>query len=221
MPIAFGYFTFLFYFPGVAGVQEVFEAANTLFGDHVGELLVDDVLEARGIGPSAENSDGSGESGAVGHGGKKEGVMGARVMDVVNEEIAFGDAVAQLDDFQIAVGDLTYTFFAILAEDHGLAVFKLKNMVGASFFFGDVEPCAIIEDIAILQDFGEGGALVSSGGAKSVLEVTLEDVDGAGDEGGVGADGEGDHVEGTIGRAVWSGLGDLADFGSRRILTLS
>ena len=43
------------------------------------------------------------------------------------------------------------------------AVFELNDVFAAGVFFGDSGPCAIIEDVAVLQDFDEGRAFVSGG----------------------------------------------------------
>ena len=204
--------------PGIAAAQELGEVADATFGLDVADLLVDDVFVARKIVPGAEDADGSWEAFAMLHVGEKECVGGARVMGVVDDEVGFGDAVAQLDDFDVAIGLAANAFVAILAEDERLAVFELDDVFAASVFFGDAGPGTVIENVAVLQDFDEGGAFVGGGVFERVFEVGLEDVHGARDESGFGADGQRDRIEGAIERTVGSGLGFFAHFGSWGIL---
>ena len=60
---------------------------------------------------------------------------------VVDEQILLGDAVAELDDFEIHAVEAN-ALVAILAEDQRLAVFELDDVLAAGFFFGEVEPRA-------------------------------------------------------------------------------
>src|SRR4030095_16837022 len=152
------------------------------FGLYVGDLLRDDVLVAGKIGPGAEYTDRSREARALFHVRELEGVERARVMDVVDDEIGFGDTVTELDDFNIAIGGAADALVAISAEDERLAVFDLDDMLTARVFFSDAGPRAIIEDVAVLQNFYEGGAFVRRRMLQCVLQVGLEDVDGAGNE---------------------------------------
>ena len=75
----------LLYFPDVAGTKEFVEIAGTFFGDDVAHLLVNHVFIAGQVIPSAENADGGGETGAVLHVRKQEGVGRAGVMGVVDD----------------------------------------------------------------------------------------------------------------------------------------
>jgi len=140
-------------------------------------------------------------------------------MCVVNEEIGLGDAVAQLNDFDVAVRLAADAFVAIFSEDERLAVLELDDVLAAGVFFGEREPRTVIEDVAVLEDFDEGGAFVLGGLLESVFEVALEDVHGARDESGFGADGERNRIEGAIERTEWGGLRLFVEFGRRRILT--
>ncbi len=96
----------------------------------------------------------------------------------------------------------------------------MSPSLAAGLFFGYAVPGAVIEYVAVLQDFDEGGTLVSGGGAQGVFQVSLENVHGAGHEGGLSADGQRDGIERTIRRAVGSGLGNLLKFGGGRVLPL-
>ena len=112
---------------------------------------------------------------------------------VVDEQIFFGEAVAvaEVDDFEIEAVHAD-AFVAILSEDERLAVFEVDDLFAARVFFGERFPRAVVEDIAILQNFDVGGALMRGGFLRGFFEVLLEDIDGAGDERGFRADGERD-----------------------------
>jgi len=75
-------------------------------------------------------------------------------------------------------------------------VLELNDVLAAGVALGQGEPCAVIEDVAVLQNLHKRGALVSGGVLQRFFQVTLEDVDRAGDEGGFGADGERNWVNG-------------------------
>ncbi len=139
---------------------------------------------------------------------------------VVYEKILLGDAVAELDDFEVEAVQAN-ALVAILAEDQRLAVLELNDVLAARVFFRDVRPRAVVEDIAILQNFHVRRALVGRGFFQRVLQVLLEDVDRARDERGFGADRERNRIERAVGGAVGRGFRFLADFGRRRILALS
>ena len=120
---------------------------------------------------------------------------------VVDDEIGCGDAVGELDDFEVTVGLAADALVAVLAENHRLAVFQLEDVFAAGIALGQVEPRAIVEDVAVLQNLDVGGTFVRGGVSQGVLQVALEDVDGARDEGGFGADGQRNGIEGTVDRA--------------------
>ena len=122
-------------------------------------LLVDHIFVARQIVPGAQNADRSGEAGASFHVRKQESVGGPRVMSIVNDQVGFRDAIAELHDFDVAIGLAADALVAILAEHEGLAVLQLNDVLAARFFFRQTGPRAIIENIAVLQNFDERGAL--------------------------------------------------------------
>src|SRR4029077_20549479 len=97
-------------------------------------------------------ADGGGEAGPVLHVGEQESVRGARVVRVVDDEIGFGNAVAELDDFDVTVGFAANAFVAILAEDERFAVLELHDVLAASVAFGERKPGAVVEDVAVLED---------------------------------------------------------------------
>ena len=79
----------------------------------------------------------------------------------MDHQIGFGDAVAELHDFDVAVGLLPNALVAILAKNERLAVFELQNLLTASLALGQREPRAIVEDIAVLQNFDERRAFMA------------------------------------------------------------
>src|SRR4030095_2583750 len=109
---------------------------------------------------------------------------------------------------------------AFLAKDERLGVRELEDLFAAGVLFGDTGPGAVVENVAVLKDFNEGGALVRGGLFQGVFQMSLEDVDGAGDESGFGAYGQRNRVEGAIQRAVGGGLGFLIEFRRWRIMSL-
>jgi len=115
----------LAHFPGVAGVQEFVQVARAALGDDVLYLLVHDVLVAGQVVPCAKDADGRGETGAMLHVGEQEGVRRAGMMRVVNDEIGFGDAVAERHDFDVAIGFAANALVVVFAEYQRLAVFEL------------------------------------------------------------------------------------------------
>ena len=212
--------TVLFDGPGVAGLQEFAKVARAFFGDDRVDLIVDDGLKIREMAPGPEDPDRGWKTFALLHVGKLEGVVRAGMMNVVDHQIGFADAVAELHDFNVAIGAAAKALFAILAKDHGLAVFELQNVLAAGFFFGDPEPGAVVEDIAILQNFDERRTFMGGRCLKRVFEMALEDVHGSGNESCFSADGKRNRIEWAVGGAEGRGLGDLLEFGSGRILPL-
>ena len=199
-------------------MEEFAKVAGAFLCDDGVDLIVDHGFEIGQMAPSAEDADGSWKTLALLHMAKLECVVRARMMDVVDDQVGFADAVAELHDFDIPIRGATYTLFAIFAEDHGLAVFQLQYILAAGFFFGDPEPSAVVEDIAILQNLDERRTLVSGCCFEGLLEMALKDIDGASNESGFRADGQRNGVEWAIGRAERCALSDLLEFGSRRIL---
>jgi len=81
---------------------------------------------------------------------------------VVDDEIGCGDAVGELDDFEVTVGLAADALVAVLAENHRLAVFQLEDVFAAGIALGQVEPRAIVEDVAVLQNLDVGGTLCAA-----------------------------------------------------------
>src|SRR5262252_4459228 len=94
---------------------------------------------------------------------EQEGVRRARMMRVMNDKVAFGDAVAELHDFDVAIGLAANALVAVLAIDQRLAMLELEDVLASCILFREREPGAVIEDIAILQNFNEIRAPVRGG----------------------------------------------------------
>ena len=131
------------------------------------------------------------------HARKREGVNRIWIVLVVDQQIFFGDAVAKRDDFEIQAHEAN-SFVAIFSEDEWLAVFELDDLLAAGFFFGDGFPRAVVENIAILQDFDVGRTLMRRGFSQGFFQVVLEDVHGARDEGGFGTKRERERAERAV-----------------------
>src|ERR1700682_258694 len=121
----------LFHFRGVARAKELAEIAAAALGDDVFDLLVHPVLVAWHVAPRAEDRDGRWEVRAVLHVRELESVCRTRMVRIVNDQIRLGDAVAQLDDFDVAVRFSAYTLVTVLAENHRLAMFELEDGLAA------------------------------------------------------------------------------------------
>ncbi len=142
-------------FPRVACVKELREVAGSALRLYVANLVGNHVFVARDIAPRAQHADRSGESGAEFHLRKQEGVRRARIVLVVDEQIFFGDAVPQRDDFELEAVQAN-AFVAILAEDERLSVLELDDVLAARILFRDCLPGVIVKDIAVLQNFDVG-----------------------------------------------------------------
>src|SRR5208282_308356 len=128
------------------------------------------------------------------------------------------NAVAQLDDLNVAVTLAPNAFVAVLAENKRLAVLQLNDVLAARIALGEVEPRSIVEYVAVLQDFDERRAFVGRSVFERFFQVLLENVDGARDKSRLGADSERNRIERPVERTKRSGLRFLADLGRRRIL---
>src|ERR1700724_965420 len=109
---------------------------------------------------------------------------------------------------------------APLAEDERLAVLELHRLLVAGLLLGHVAESLVVEDVAVLVDLDEGGAAVPRGAAQGLLQMLLEDVDAARDEGRAGAQGQRQWIERHVDRAEGGGLGALARLAGRRVLAL-
>src|SRR5579863_7133857 len=93
-------------------------------------------------------------------------------------------------------------------------------MLAACVAFREVEPRAIVKDIAVLQNLDERRAFMRGGVFQGLFQVLLEDVDGASDESRLRANRERNRIEGAVERAEGSRLGFLIELRCRRILAL-
>ena len=175
------------YFPRIARAQKFREVAFAALRLHFPNLIGNHIFVARNIFPRSQDAHRGGEAGQLFHVREKECVHGPRVVLVVNEQVALGDSVAKLDDFEVEAVHAD-ALIAILAEDQRFAVFELDNVLAARVFFRDRIPGVVIEDIAVLQNLNVSRALVRGGLPQCFFQVLLENVHRARDERGAGAD---------------------------------
>ena len=109
---------------------------------------------------------------------------------VVHEEGVLAD-VGHVDDAQLAVGAHDHAVLAVGAEADRLAVHQRDQHLGAVSLAVIAVEGAVVEDVAVLVDLDERGALVVVGPAERLHHVLAVHVVGAGHEGGLGARGPG------------------------------
>ena len=91
-------------------------------------------------------------------------------------------------------------------------MFELNDVFAAGVFFGDAGPRAVIENVAVLQDFDERGTFMRGSVFERVFQVRLKNIDRARDESSFRTNGQRDRIERAIERPVRSGLGFFAEF---------
>ena len=146
--------------------------------------------------------------------GKRNGrIGGGLVVHVQRVDTDLGD----IDDLRRAVDD-HHTPLAIHAEANRLTVREVDEHCVTGVLLGDRVERAIVEDVAVLEDFDDRTALVIMGSTEHLLHVTAIHVVRASDKGRLGAERHRDGVERLIDRTHRRGLGDLADLARRRVL---
>ena len=141
-----------------------------------------------------EDPDGRGLVGAPGQAAQLEGEPGLVPALVVDEQGVLAH-LRHLGDPQAAVGLHDHPVLLLGAEADGLAVDEGDEVVGAGVAAGDLLEGAVVEDVAVLVDLDEGGALVVVRPAEDLLHVLAVHVVGPGHEARLGAEGEADGVE--------------------------
>src|SRR5882762_3265269 len=134
------------------------------------------------------------------------------MMRIMNNQVGLCHAISERYDLDIAVGFAPDAFVAVLAKYQRLAVLELYDLLASRVSLGEREPCAIVEDIAILQDFHERGALVYRRMLERVLQVGLENIDRTGHKCGFRSDGQRNGIEWTIHGPKGSRLGLFIKF---------
>src|SRR5579863_3619578 len=127
-------------FPGIPSMQKLVQIPRPALRNYILNLLIHHILIPRQIRPPSENPNRSRKSLPVLHMRQGKCVVRARMMHIMHEQIPLGDAVAELDDFDVAVRFAPDALVAIFAEDHWLAVFELQHMLAACLAFGDRKP---------------------------------------------------------------------------------
>src|SRR5260370_6568192 len=196
------------HYPGVTGAKKFRDIARAALGDDVANLMIHQILIARNIIPRAKHANRCRESRALLHVREHEGIARAGMFLVVDQEILFRDAVAELDNLELEALQAD-AFLAVFSEDERLAVFQLNHVLAACLFVGEVFPGAVVEDVAILEDLDVRGASMGCGLAQRFFQMLLEDVHGAGHERGFRPDGQRNGIERPVRRAIRSGLGLL------------
>src|ERR1700724_2918655 len=209
------------YRPGVAGRQELLERGGpgTRLALEAVDLLDDAGLVARPL-HRAQHAQGGREVGGQQLGGQ-EGER--RAGDLLVPHPALLATVRSLGaDIEGLEPNAPQPqpAAAPLAEDERLAVLELHRLLVAGLLLGHVAESLVVEDVAVLVDLDEGGAAVPRGAAQGLLQMLLEDVDAARDEGRAGAQGQRQGIERHVDRAEGGGLGALARLAGRRVLAL-
>ena len=129
---------------------------------------------------------------------------------VVHEDGVLAD-VGDVDDAGPSLAVEHHALLAVGAEADRLAVHERDQHVVAVGLAGDGLERAVVEDVAVLVDLDERGALVVVGPPEHLHHVLAVHVVGAGHERGLGAERHADRVERVVERAERRRLGDLAD----------
>ena len=94
----------------------------------------------------------------------------------MDQKVAFADAVAEIDDFRGRAVEAD-SFVAVFAEDEWLAVFESDGPVRPDVLVCELHEGAVVEDVAILIDLDEGGALVMGGPIERREQVMHIDIE--------------------------------------------
>src|SRR5260370_30307971 len=92
------------------------------------------------------------------------------------DDVALADAVAERDH----LGPLPVhpdSLVAVLAEDERLAVLAHQLMIGLDLLVADVVEGAVIENVAVLEDFDERRAAMPMSAFQRLAEPLLLDAD--------------------------------------------
>ena len=120
---------------------------------------------------------GVGKPGHIFHLREQERVRRIRIGLIVHQQILFREsvAIAEMDDFELHSIEAN-AHVPVLAVDQRLAMLQVDDVIDAGILLREIEPRAVVEDVAVLQDFDVGGAAVRRGFPQRVLQVLLEDV---------------------------------------------
>ena len=179
----------------------------------LGDLdLAVEVVAVGGRRDLADDAHGDGHLG-VGAAGEQLVHVGRGAGGIVGEDQA-GVGTIRVDDAQ-AGGRDGQPLVLVLTEEHRLAVFEIEQALVADVAVGVVGEGAVVEDVAVLQNFDEGGAVMLGGALDRRGQVLGVGVEAARDEGRLGGEGDGERIERALGRADWRGFGHLAQLGGR------
>ena len=132
------------------------------------------------------------------------------------------DTWARLNAKEASADDSSWTVVTdddpsapIGAEAHRLAVLERDEHRLAIGLARDALEGPVVEDVAVLVDLDQSRALVGVGPPERLLHVVAVHVVGAGDEAGLGAEGQCHGVERRVEGPERRRLGDLADLARR------
>ena len=208
------------YCPCLARTQQIVHAADLRRSlyllDLLGNLHVVDIV----VGHVADDADGDGVVGIL-HGRKHRVERGVGRVGVVREHVVDGISVLA-DGYDLQAHVLEYETLALVGtEEHLLTVAQRDGALGArSLVTCKVGVGLVVEDDAVDQSLYDGHTFVFGRSNKAILRQRDLHVDGAGEEGSLGAYDQLARVEGLLDRAVGRGLGDLAQLRGGGVLPL-
>src|SRR5208282_991139 len=106
----------------------------------------------------------------------------------MHDQVRLRNAIAERYDLDVSVAHTANPLVAILAEYQRLTMLQQHDVFAASILLGQAGPCAIVEDVAILQNLDESRALVRCRSLQRVLQVRLKDINRARHKRGFRAD---------------------------------
>src|SRR5207249_4406700 len=106
------------------------------------------------------------------------------------------------------------------SEDHRLAVLDKHDVVFLCILFGECEKGAVVEDVAVLINFEEGGAAVFGRAADHRLHMFWIAVESPRDEGCLGAKSDKKRIKRMVDRSIGSRFCYLTELRGGGVLTL-
>src|SRR5919205_1399109 len=166
--------------PGVAAINKLLQTAGAGLPHRRANLVSHHIFVSWPV-DGAEDSDRLRKLRLL-HAREHEGHRWITQMNIVYEQIVFGDAVfADRDHFRQSAVHAN-TFLTILTKYHWLAVFEIKHAVVADCSFREVVESAVVEDVAVLVDLDKRDAFVFRCGFDHRAEMFDIDIDRARDE---------------------------------------
>src|SRR5262249_48896072 len=151
---------FLLNYPGIVAGEKFFELAAAFFGHDILDLLVEKIVVGGALHAPVHSD--AFRKARIDH--PAEQVCQARLFGffIVNEQVINRDTAAQSDYLRIKAVQAN-AFVAVLAEDQRLAMLQVQGAVRFNTLIGGVFENAVVENLAVLINLDESGALVSGG----------------------------------------------------------